>query len=158
MSTKINSNLAQDVLHVPKKIKLADLYFGHPGKFIQSLNGPFNPPQSKVPIQLGQLSCGCWIILDGNSRVGLILRKNPDATIGDYRKEMFCFYKAGEWDEEIIQWWNPYPKTMKEIMQLTKELNKLIRNKSSFSDTKIYQKLFNEISSKINLEKHICIS
>jgi len=142
----------------PNNIKLADLYYGHPGKFIQSLKGTFDPLQSKVPIQLGQLSCGCWIILDGNNRVGLILKKTPDSTIRDYCKEIFCFCKAGEWDEEVIQWWNPYPKTMKEIMSLTKELNKLVRNKSSFPNTKVYQKLFDEISSKINLEKHICIS
>ena len=142
---------------LPKQFRLADLYYGHPGKFIQSLKGPFNSRLSKEPIQLGELSCACWVILDGNSRVGLILKKDPDATIGEYQKA-FCFFKAGEWDEELIQWWNPYSKTMRKIMQLTKDLNKLIRNKLSFLDQKNYQKLINNLNSQINSENHICIS
>jgi len=143
---------------LPNSFKLADLYYGHSGKFILSHKGSFNAQLSEVPIQLGQLRCGCWIILDGNKRVGLILKKNSDAILGDYDQNLFSFYKDGEWDEDLMEWWNPYPKTMHEIMELTKKLNKLIRNKSSFDDQEQYQNLLEDLNSQIDSESHMCIS
>ena len=143
---------------LPNNFKLADLYHGHSGKFILSHKGPFNAQLSETPIQLGQLSCGCWIILDGNRRVGLILKKSPNAIIGDYDQHLFCFYNPGEWDENLMEWWNPYPKTMLEIIELTRKLNKLIRNKSSFADQGKYQKLVEDLNGQIDFEKHVCIS
>ena len=142
---------------LPKNFKLVDLYYGHSGKFILSHKGSFNPRLVLAPIQLGQLSCGCWIILDGNKRIGLILKKNPNAIMGDYDEKLFCLYKVGEWDEELMQWWNPYPKTMGEIMTLSKELNRTIRNKSSFVDQEKYQTLIEDLDSQINSENHTCL-
>jgi len=134
---------------LPNNFKLADLYYGHPGKYILSHKGPFNAQLSEEPIQLGQLSCGCWIILDGNRRVGLMLKKDPDAIIGDYDQKLFYFYKMGEWDEGLSEWWNPRPKAMRVIIELTRELNKLIRKKSSFADQKKYQKLISNLEYQI---------
>jgi hypothetical protein len=36
------------------------------------------------------MSLGCWIVVDGNNRVGLILRKNPEATIADIPKSLLA--------------------------------------------------------------------
>jgi hypothetical protein len=57
--------------------KIADLMYGHPENFVQRLRGSFAPESnlSAPKIQICQLKCGCWIIADGNSRLGLLLKK-----------------------------------------------------------------------------------
>ena len=112
--------------------RLADLCCGHEGKYVCSLRNRFDPQLVNEPIQIGKLSCGCWIVLDGNNRIGLILKHNIDAEIGDFPSEIFSFIQNEEFDEEEINYWNPYPKPFSYILPLSKELNIVIRNKKTF--------------------------
>lgn len=102
--------------------RLADLMYGHGDKYMQSLSGEFEP--SKFPnapaIQVCELKCKCWVVADGNNRVGLILRNNPDATLADIPKDLLSIYKYGDWDDDTMKWWNSEPKTFEEVMQARK--------------------------------------
>jgi hypothetical protein len=51
------------------------------------------------------LWCGCWIVADGNNRVGLILKKNPEATIAEIPERLLATVRFGEWDAEMMDWW-----------------------------------------------------
>jgi len=101
-----------------KNMKLADLMYGHGSKFICSLSGRFDPKKyfDAPPIQICEMKCGCWIVADGNDRVGLILKKNPEATIADIPERLLATARVGEWDAEIMDWWNPCAKSFREVM------------------------------------------
>jgi hypothetical protein len=101
-----------------KNMKLADLMYGHGSKFMCSLSGRFNPDKfpDAPPIQICEMECGCWIVADGNNRVGLILRKNPAATIADIPESLLATALFGEWDDETMDWWNPCAKSFREVM------------------------------------------
>jgi hypothetical protein len=103
--------------------KIADLMHGHPGNFIQRLRGSFAPENnpSAPKIQICQLKCGCWIIADGNNRLGLLLKKNPNATISDLPSNLMSTYKYGDWDEDTMNCWNPAPKSIGKAMTLSIE-------------------------------------
>ena len=90
-----------------KDMKLADLMCGHGGRFISSLSGRFDPEKypHAPPIQICEMKCGCWVVADGNSRVGLILRKNPEATLADIPNKLLATAQFGEWDNEMMDWW-----------------------------------------------------
>jgi hypothetical protein len=62
------------------------------------------------------MKCGCWIVADGNNRVGLILRKNPEASIADIPERLLATARFGEWDAEMMDWWNPCAKSFREVM------------------------------------------
>jgi hypothetical protein len=101
-----------------KNMKLADLMYGHGSKFMCSLSGRFNPEKypDAPPIQICEMKCGCWIVADGNNRVGLILKKNPEATIADIPETHLMTARFGEWDAEMMDWWNPCAKSFREVM------------------------------------------
>ena len=99
-----------------KNMKLADLMYGHGSKFMCSLSGRFDPKPGAPPIQICEMKCGCWIVADGNNRVGLILKKNPEATIADIPERLLATARVGEWDDEMMEWWNPCPKSFREVM------------------------------------------
>jgi hypothetical protein len=101
-----------------KDMKLADLMYGHGSKFMSSLSGPFDPKKysDAPPIQICEMKCGCWIVADGNNRVGLILKKNPEATIADIPERLLATAQFGEWDAEMMDWWNPCAKSFREVM------------------------------------------
>jgi hypothetical protein len=105
-------------MKLDKNMKLADLMYGHGSKFICSLSGRFNP--EKYPdapaIQICEMKCGCWIVADGNNRVGLILKKNPEATIAEIPERLLATARFGEWDAEMMDWWNPCAKSFREVM------------------------------------------
>ena len=111
---------------IKKNQKIADLLYGHPGKYIQTLKSPFNPTKYPLApkIQICQLECGCWIVADGNNRIGLVLNQNPNATIADLPSHILSIYEHGDWDEDTMKWWNPAPKTFAKVMALTREKNK----------------------------------
>ena len=93
-------------MKLDKNTKLGDLMYGHGDKFICCLAGSFAPdkyPNAPV-IQIDQMKCGCWVVGDGNNRIGLILRANPEATIADIPKDLFVTSKIGEWDHEMMEW------------------------------------------------------
>jgi hypothetical protein len=46
------------------------------------------------------MTCGWWIVADGNNRIGLTLRKNPEATIADIPKGLLALARYGEWDSK----------------------------------------------------------
>ena len=101
-----------------KTMKLADLMYGHGSKFMCSLSGRFDPEKyfDAPPIQICEMKCGCWIVADGNNRVGLILRKDPEATIADIPERLLVTARFGEWDAEMMDWWNPCAKSFREVM------------------------------------------
>ena len=101
-----------------KNMKLADLMYGHGDRFMCTLSGRFDPEKysDAPPIQICQMKCGCWIVGDGNNRVGRILRKNPEATIADIPKSLLATARFGEWDSEMMDWWNPCAKSFREVM------------------------------------------
>jgi hypothetical protein len=105
-------------MKLDKNIKLADLMYGHGSKFICSLSGRFNPEKypDAPPIQICEMKCGCWIVADGNNRVGLILKKNPEATIAEIPERLLATARFGEWDAEMMDWWNPCAKSFREVM------------------------------------------
>jgi hypothetical protein len=102
-----------------KDMKLADLMYGHGGRFICSLSGRFDPEKYShaPPIQICEMKCGCWVVADGNSRVGLILRKNPEATLADIPNKLLATAQFGEWDNEMMDWWNPCAKSFRDVMR-----------------------------------------
>jgi hypothetical protein len=83
-----------------------------------SLYGRFDPEKysDAQPIQICEMKCGCWIVADGNNRVGLILKKNPKATIADIPERLLATARFGEWDAEMMDWWNPCAKSFREVM------------------------------------------
>jgi hypothetical protein len=102
-----------------RRRRLADLMYGHEGRFMCSLSGPFDPEKyiDAPPIQICEMKCGCWIVADGNNRVGLILRKNPEATIANIPDQLIALLPFGEWDSGLLEWANPCPKSFREAMK-----------------------------------------
>jgi predicted RNase H-like HicB family nuclease len=101
-----------------KNMKLADLMYGHGSKFMCPLSGRFDPKKyaGAPPIQICEMKCGCWIVADGNNRIGLILKKNPEATIADIPEGLLATAGFDDWDDETMDWWNPCPKSFREVM------------------------------------------
>jgi hypothetical protein len=102
-----------------KDLKLADLMYGHEGRFICNLSGRFDPEKysQAPPIQICEMKCGCWVVADGNNRIGLILRKHPEATLADIPNNLLVTAQFGEWDGELMDWWNPCPKSFRFAMR-----------------------------------------
>ena len=102
-----------------KDMKLADLMYGHEGRFICHLSGCFDPEKhfNAPPIQICEMKCGCWVVADGNNRVGLILRKNPEATLAHIPSKLLTTARFGEWDDETMDWWNPCAKSFRDVMR-----------------------------------------
>ena len=102
-----------------KDMKLADLMYGHGDRFICHLSGRFDPEKysDAPPIQICEMKCGCWVVADGNNRVGLILRKNPEATLADIPKNLITTARFGEWDNETMDWWNPCARSFRDAMR-----------------------------------------
>jgi len=63
------------------------------------------------------MKCGCWIVADGNNRVGLILRKNAEATITDIPTRLLATAGFGKWDSETMDWWNPCARSFRDVMK-----------------------------------------
>jgi hypothetical protein len=140
---------------LPDPFRLSNLCCGHEGKFICSLKGRFDPQLVNEPIQLGQLSSGYWIVLDGNNRIGLILKHNIEAKIGEFPKNIFSFFMNEDFDEREIFFWNPYPKTFGYILSLSKQLNIVIRNKKTFKNEADYQNEVNKINSLLTKKRYL---
>ena len=102
-----------------KNTMLADLMYGHNGEFRCHLSGRFDPDKytRSPPIQICEMECGCWIVADGNNRVGLILRRNPEATLADIPGRLLVFASVGEWDDDTMGWWNPSPRSFRDVMR-----------------------------------------
>ncbi len=98
--------------------KLADIMYGHGEEFLSFLSGSYDPDKypDAPPIQLCEMKCGCWIVGDGNNRVGLILKKNPQATLADIPKGMVATFQYGMWDDEMMDWANPFAKSFGAVM------------------------------------------
>jgi len=106
-------------MKLDKNMKLADLMYGHGDKFMCFLSGSFDPNKypDAPPIQICEMQCGCWVVVDGNDRVGFILRNNPEATIADIPKGLIATTRYGKWDDELMDWWNPCPKSFRDVMR-----------------------------------------
>lgn len=138
--------------------KLKNLFYGHPGKFISSLKGRFDPLKmdESEPIQLAQMKCGCWVVLDGNNRIGLILKENPEASMRIIPEKFIRCYPKGQWDEETLKWWNPYPKPFDLVIKYSYEVNKIRKKKSSYKNEEEYKKAIDQFMQVIKRAKHIC--
>ena len=101
-----------------KNMKLAELMYGHGDKFICLLSGhvDFDKYSDAPPIQICEMKCGCWIVVDGNNRIGLLLKENPDATIADIPRSFLAIFRFGKWDSEMMDWWNPCAKSFRDVM------------------------------------------
>src|SRR6516164_3397169 len=101
-----------------RNMKLADLMYGHGSELVCSLSGRFSHEKypDAPPIQICEMKCGCWIVADGNNRVGLILKKNPEATIADIPERLLATARFDEWDAEMMDWWNPCARSFGEVM------------------------------------------
>jgi hypothetical protein len=141
---------------LPDSFRLSDLRCGHEGKYICSLKGRFDPQLADEPIQLGELSCGCWIVLDGNNRIGLILKHNIEAKLGEFPKQIFTFLTNEEFDEGEIYYWSPYPKSFDYILPLSKQLNIVTKNKKSFKSETDYKNEVNRITTLLTNKMHEC--
>jgi len=143
-----------------KNAKLKNLMYGHPGKFILSFKGRFDYTKMTVkqPIQIGQLNCGCWTVLDGNNRIGLILKREIDSKFEVIPKKMIIIYPKGEWDIDTFYWWNEYPKTFEVVMRYSSEINKIKKRKSMFSNVQEYKNKINKYMEIIDDNKHICVN
>lgn len=42
------------------------------------------------------MKCGGWVVGDGNNRIGLILKANPEETIAEIPKDILVISKLGE--------------------------------------------------------------
>ena len=142
---------------LPNNTNICDLMYGHDGKYISSIKGKFAHHKSKPPMQLFNLACGCWIVLDGNNRIGSILNYAPDAKIGDFPKNTFVEIPKDKFDANEIYYWVPYPKPFHYIIPLSQKLNKIRHNKSSYN-LEEYNKEINSIYSLLTKEVHICHS
>ena len=113
------SCLPEPKMKPDKDTKLADLMYGHGDRFICHLSGRFDPEKysDAPPIQICEMNCGCWVVADGNNRVGLILRKNPEATLANIPNKLLAIARFGEWDNESMDWWNPCAKSFREVMR-----------------------------------------
>lgn len=134
MKAKINASDCSSPL-ATRSLKLADLMYGHEGRFMSSLSGRFDPEKyiDAPPIQICEMKCGCWIVADGNNRVGLILRKNPEATIADIPDGLITLFAFGEWDSGLLEWANPCPKSFREAMK--KQARRVAAPKNSINCT-----------------------
>ncbi len=101
-----------------KNMKLADLMYGHGDKFICRLSGhvDFDKYSDAPPIQICEMKCGCWIVADGNNRIGLLLKERPEATIADIPSRFLAIFRFGKWDSEMMDWWNPCAKSFRDVM------------------------------------------
>jgi hypothetical protein len=101
-----------------KNMKLADLMYGHGDKFMCTLSGQvnFDKYRDAPPIQICEMKCGCWIVVDGNNRIGLILKATPDARISDIPSSLLATFRFGKWDSEMMDWWNPCAKSFRDVM------------------------------------------
>jgi len=101
-----------------KNMKLADLMYGHGDKFMCLLSGQvnFDKYPDAPPIQICEMKCGCWIVVDGNNRIGLILKANPEASIADIPSSHLATFRLGKWDSEMMDWWNPCAKSFRNVM------------------------------------------
>ena len=141
---------------VSEDFELKYLQYGHPGKLILGIKGAFNIEKMSQPIILGQMPCNCWAVLDGNNRIGLILKKNQDETIKLIPRDKIVFFSAGQWDYETFSWWNPYPKPFHFVLHYSKIINKIIRNKKTYKSNDKYNSELYSYLCILNEEKHIC--
>ncbi|MBI5439484.1 MAG: hypothetical protein HY936_11180 [Nitrosomonadales bacterium] len=105
-------------MKLDENMKLADLMYGHGEKFMCLLSGNFDHEKfsDAPPVHICEMKCGCWIVVDGNNRVGLILKENPEATIADIPKSLLATARYGKWDDELMVWWNPCAKSFRSVM------------------------------------------
>lgn len=141
---------------IPGDIKLQDLMCGHDGKYICSIRQKYDHRRSKEPIQLFRLECDCWIVLDGNNRIGSILKQFPNAIISNFPIHIFLEVTADAYDPREILYWVPYPKPFKYIMPISHEMNKIRVNKRKYSSVIDYNNSINKLDNLLRSEIHYC--
>lgn len=150
----------KEIAHVrqplPDDFKLLLLCYGHSGPLIRSLKGKFDPEKMDTAIQLGELDCGCWVVLDGNNRISLILENDLTATLAVLPKDRLLFFRRGEWDREDLEWWNPHPQTFAFVRRHSAEFYKLRRNKRKFRSVALYDAAISKLRDTLENTPHRC--
>ncbi len=136
--------------------KLSLLCYGHPGPLIRSLRGKFDPTQMDTAIQLGELSCGCWVVLDGNNRIAMILETNPMATVAVLPKNRLLLFKDGEWDRNDLEWCHPNPQTFEFVREHSAEFYKTQRSKRQFKSAARYEAEIVRLRDLLENTQHRC--
>ena len=137
-------------------IKLSLFCYGHSGPLIRSLRGQFDPTQMDTAIQLGELSCGCWVVLDGNNRIAMILENNPTATVEVLPKNQLLLFKYAEWDRNDLEWWCPNPQTFDFVRKHSAEFYKTQRIKRQFKSAALYETEITRLRNLLENTQHQC--
>ena len=143
---------------IPETFKLSLLQYGHPGPLIRHLKGRFDRQKMTSAIQLGEMACGCWMVLDGNNRIAMILRRDPCATIGALPQEHVLFLRDGEWDDDTLVWWNPNPQTFEFVQRHSTEIYRARRNKRGFASIEEYEIEIAHLTDRLRNTLHRCVS
>lgn len=143
---------------IPESFKLSLLQYGHPGPIIRRLKGQFDRQKMTNAIQLGEMACGCWVVLDGNNRIAMILRRDPDATIGALPEDRVLMLRDGEWDDDTLEWWNPNPQSFDFVQRHSAELYRARRNKSGFASGEEYEVEIAHLTDRLTNTPHRCVA
>jgi hypothetical protein len=104
-------------------------------------------------IQLGELPCGCWVVLDGNNRIALVLEKDPKATVAVLPRRWLLLFQDGEWDRE----WSPQnPQPFEFVRTHSTEFYRVQRNKRQFKSLAAYQAEVARLRKVLDKTPHQC--
>jgi len=142
---------------LPDSFNLSLLHYGHSGPFVRRLTDRFDATKMTEAVQLGEMSCGCWVVLDGNTRIAAILRHDPAASIAVLPRKSVMFLRHGEWDESLLKWWNPHPQTFGFVQQHSAELYRARRNKRSYASLETYEAEIARLMRILEKTPHGCI-
>jgi len=135
---------------------LSWLCCSHRGPLICSLRGKFDSTKMDTAIQLGALPCGCWVVLDGNNRVALILKNNASATMAALPKERLLVFRDGEWDRSLQEWWNPNPQPFDFVREYSAVFYRVQRNKRRFESVAHYEAEIKRLRNILEHTPHQC--
>lgn len=138
--------------------KLSSLCYGHRGRLIRSLRGKFDPNKMDTVIQLGEMPCRCWVVLDGNNRIAMILDNDPDATMAVLPNDRLLLFKKNEWDRADLDRWNPNPQTFEFVRSHSAKFYRIQRNKRRFKSEPEYRAAIERMTDILEDTPHPCRS
>ena len=139
-----------------ENFRLSSLCYGHRGRLIRSLRGTFDPRRMDTAIQLGELPCGCWVVLDGNNRIAMILDNDTDATMAMLPKDRLLLFKKSEWDRADLDWCHPNPQTFDFVRKHSATFYRTQRNKRQFESESQYLDAIDRLTDTLENTPHQC--
>jgi len=141
---------------IPDDLPLPHLCYGHQGRLIRTLHGRFDPKKMETPIQVGEMHCGCWVVLDGNTRVAMILEYDAEATVAVIPRDRLLVFRKGEWDADLLKWSTPNPMSFEFVRRYSAELYRARRNKREFRSEKKYEAEIERLTGILEETAHRC--